>query len=87
MEENFNIHLGKKLECEDYLLDLPKLKLSNINVFSTNSNMKRVRMGLVQWLINITVFKSSIIYFFEDYKEFKDVSSGEETNDDLNYSF
>ena len=31
--------------------------------------------------------KVPIIYFFEDFKEFKDISSGNETNDDLNYSF
>ena len=31
--------------------------------------------------------KVPIIYFFEDFKEFKDISSGDETNDDLNYSF
>ena len=31
--------------------------------------------------------KVPIIYFFEDYKEFKDINSSEETNDDLNYSF
>ena len=31
--------------------------------------------------------KVPIIYFFEDYKEFKDVNLNEFTNDDLNYSF
>ena len=31
--------------------------------------------------------KVPIIYFFEDYKEFKDPSTGEDSNDDLNYSF
>ena len=31
--------------------------------------------------------KVPIIYFFEDYKEFKDVVPSELTNDDLNYSF
>ena len=31
--------------------------------------------------------KVPIIYFFEDYKEFKDISSADQTNDDLNYSF
>ena len=31
--------------------------------------------------------KVPIIYFFEDFKEFKDINVGEETNDDLNYSF
>ena len=28
-----------------------------------------------------------IIYFFEDYKEFKDINSNQESNEDLNYSF
>ena len=31
--------------------------------------------------------KVPIIYFFEDYKEFKDINSNEENNEDLNYSF
>ena len=31
--------------------------------------------------------KVPIIYFFEDYKEFKDINASDETNDDLNYSF
>ena len=31
--------------------------------------------------------KVPIIYFFEDFKEFKDINSNEENNDDLNYSF
>ena len=31
--------------------------------------------------------KVPIIYFFEDYKEFKDISSDNQANDDLNYSF
>ena len=31
--------------------------------------------------------KVPIIYFFEDYKEFKDINPNEYTNDDLNYSF
>ena len=31
--------------------------------------------------------KVPIIYFFEDYKEFKDVNLSEEINDDLNYSY
>ena len=31
--------------------------------------------------------KVPIIYFFEDYKEFKDLNVIEDANDDLNYSF
>ena len=31
--------------------------------------------------------KVPIIYFFEDFKEFKDINAGDQTEDDLNYSF
>ena len=31
--------------------------------------------------------KVPIIYFFEDFKEFRDINVNEETNEDLNYSF
>ena len=31
--------------------------------------------------------KVPIIYFFEDFREFKDINSIEGVNDDLNYSF
>ena len=31
--------------------------------------------------------KVPIIYFFEDYKEFKDLNSNEVMHEDLNYSF
>ena len=31
--------------------------------------------------------KVPIIYFFEDFKEFKDINSTDNINDDLNYSF
>ena len=31
--------------------------------------------------------KVPIIYFFEDFKDFRDISSSDETNDDLNYSY
>ena len=31
--------------------------------------------------------KVPIIYFFEDFREFKDINSTQQTDDDLNYSF
>ena len=31
--------------------------------------------------------KVPIIYFFEDFKEFKDISGDDNLNEDLNYSF
>ena len=90
MEENFNIHLGKKLRMRRLSLGLTQTKVAQaINVTfqqiqkyekGTNGVSSNRLMQLSQFL------KVPIIYFFEDYKEFKDVNP-DETNDDLNYSF
>ena len=91
MEENFNVHLGKKLRMRRLSLGLTQTKVAQaINVTfqqiqkyekGTNGVSSNRLMQLSQFL------KVPIIYFFEDYKEFKDVVTGEESNDDLNYSF
>ncbi len=92
MEENFNIHLGKKLRMRRLSLGLTQTKVAQaINVTfqqiqkyekGTNGVSSNRLMQLSQFL------KVPIIYFFEDYKEFKDVSSGhDQANEDLNYSF
>ena len=91
MEENFNIHLGKKLRMRRLSLGLTQTKVAQaINVTfqqiqkyekGTNGVSSNRLMQLSQFL------KVPIIYFFEDYKEFKDINLSEETNDDLNYSF
>ena len=91
MEENFNIHLGKKLRMRRLSLGLTQTKVAQaINVTfqqiqkyekGTNGVSSNRLMQLSQFL------KVPIIYFFEDYKEFKDVSSEDASNDDLNYSF
>ena len=91
MEENFNIHLGRKLRMRRLSLGLTQTKVAQaINVTfqqiqkyekGTNGVSSNRLMQLSQFL------KVPIIYFFEDYKEFKDVVPSELTNDDLNYSF
>ena len=94
MEENFNIHLGKKLRMRRLSLGLTQTKVAQaINVTfqqiqkyekGTNGVSSNRLMQLSQFL------KVPIIYFFEDFKdfkEFKDVNSIENSNDDLNYSF
>ena len=91
MEENFNIHLGKKLRMRRLSLGLTQTKVAQaINVTfqqiqkyekGTNGVSSNRLMQLSQFL------KVPIIYFFEDYKEFKDIEPSEITNDDLNYSF
>ena len=92
MEDNFNIHLGKKLRIRRLSLGLTQTKVAQaINVTfqqiqkyekGTNGVSSNRLMQLAQFL------KVPIIYFFEDYRDFKDLSSSVDTsNDDLNYSF
>ena len=91
MEDNFNVHLGKKLRLRRLSLGLTQTKVAQaINVTfqqiqkyekGTNGVSSNRLMQLSQFL------KVPIIYFFEDFKEFKDVNNIEENNDDLNYSF
>ena len=92
MEENFNIHLGRKLRMRRLSLGLTQTKVAQaINVTfqqiqkyekGTNGVSSNRLMQLSQFL------KVPIIYFFEDYKEFKDISAEDNNNnDDLNYSF
>ena len=91
MEENFNVHLGKKLRMRRLSLGLTQTKVAQaINVTfqqiqkyekGTNGVSSNRLMQLSQFL------KVPIIYFFEDFKEFKDVNLSENTNEDLNYSF
>ena len=92
MEDNFNIHLGKKLRIRRLSLGLTQTKVAQaINVTfqqiqkyekGTNGVSSNRLMQLAQFL------KVPIIYFFEDYRDFKDLSSSDEpANDDLNYSF
>ena len=92
MDENFNIHLGKKLRLRRLSLGLTQTKVAQaINVTfqqiqkyekGTNGVSSNRLMQLSQFL------KVPIIYFFEDFRDFKDLSSNNETlNEDLNYSF
>ena len=92
MDENFNIHLGKKLRLRRLSLGLTQTKVAQaINVTfqqiqkyekGTNGVSSNRLMQLSQFL------KVPIIYFFEDFKDFKDLNTGETTDsEDLNYSF
>ena len=91
MEENFNIHLGKKLRMRRLSLGLTQTKVAQaINVTFQQIQLYEIGTSGVSSnrLMQLSQFlKVPIIYFFEDFKEFKDISSGDATNDDLNYSF
>ncbi len=91
MEENFNVHLGKKLRLRRLSLGLTQTKVAQaINVTfqqiqkyekGTNGVSSNRLMQLSQFL------KVPIIYFFEDFKEFKDIEGDSQNSEDLNYSF
>ena len=91
MEDNFNKHLGNKLKLRRLALGLTQTKVAKaINVTfqqiqkyekGTNGVSSNRLMQLAQFL------KVPIIYFFEDYKDFKNIDSTELMNEDLNYSF
>ena len=77
MEDNFNKHLGNKLKLRRLALGLTQTKVAKaINVTfqqiqkyekGTNGVSSNRLMQLSQFL------KVPIIYFFEDFKEFKDI--------------
>ena len=88
MEENFNIHLGKKLRMRRLSLGLTQTKVANaINVTfqqiqkyekGTNGVSSSRLMQLSQFL------KVPITYFYEDYANFQTTV---DSTEDLNYSF
>ena len=91
MEENFNLHLGKKLRMRRLSLGLTQTKVAEaINVTfqqiqkyekGTNGVSSNRLMQLSNYL------KDPITYFFEDFKNFNDLKNTQDDSEDLNYSF
>ena len=91
MEENFNIHLGKKLRMRRLSLGLTQTKVAQaINVtFQQIQKYEKGTNGVSSSrLMQLSHFlQVSITYFYEDYKDYKDVNSTTDTSENLNYSF
>ena len=93
MEENFNIHLGKKLRMRRLSLGLTQTKVANaINVtFQQIQKYEKGTNGVSSSrLIQLSNFlKVPITYFFEDYHDYgaANAQGSSESNIDLNYSF
>jgi transcriptional regulator with XRE-family HTH domain len=91
MEENFNIHLGKKLRMRRLSLSLTQTKVAQaINVTfqqiqkyekGTNGVSSSRLMQLARFL------KVPVTFFYEEYKGYNDLTSEDVISDDLNYSF
>jgi transcriptional regulator with XRE-family HTH domain len=88
MDENFNIHLGKKLRMRRLSLGLTQTKVANA-IHVTFQQIQKYEKGTngvsSSRLLQLSTFlKVPITYFYEDY------SASQTTTDlaeDLNYSF
>ena len=91
MEANFNQHLGAKLRMRRLALGLTQTKVAQaINVtFQQIQKYEKGTNGVsANRLMQLSTFlKIPIIFFFEDFKNFKEISTNEAVNEDLNYSF
>ena len=90
MEENFNLHLGKKLRMRRLSLGLTQTKVANaINVtFQQIQKYEKGTNGVSsRRLIQLSNFlKVPITYFFEDFGD-NNMGSNDSTSPDLNFSF
>jgi transcriptional regulator with XRE-family HTH domain len=88
MDENFNIHLGKKLRMRRLSLGLTQTKVANaINVtFQQIQKYEKGTNGVSSSrLMQLSSFlKVPITYFYEDYGNSQ---SSVDLTEDLNYSF
>ena len=93
MEENFNIHLGKKLRMRRLSLGLTQTKVANaINV--TFQQIQKYEKG-TNGISSLRIMQLSnflrvpVLYFFEDFPLYEGGSTGKdkEGTEDLNYSF
>jgi transcriptional regulator with XRE-family HTH domain len=91
MEDNFNIHLGKKLRMRRLSLGLTQTKVAEaINVtFQQIQKYEKGTNGVSSArLMQISHFlKVPITYFYEEYKDYKALGSNELVGTDLNYTF
>ena len=91
MEDNFNIHLGKKLRMRRLSLGLTQTKVAEaINVtFQQIQKYEKGTNGVSSArLMQISQFlKVPITYFYEEFKDYKAFGAEQQLSEDLNYSF
>ena len=91
MERELNIHIGIRLKQKRIEKNLTQTKVAKaLNVTfqqiqkyekGTNGVSSSRLMQLAQFL------KVPITYFYEEYKDYKDMAGTNDTTEDLNYSF
>jgi len=90
MEENFNVHLGKKLRMRRLSLGLTQTKVAQA-IHVTFQQIQKYEKGTngvsSSRLLQLSQFlKVPINYFYEGFKEMRQ-EEDQTGNDDLNYSF
>ena len=91
MEGNFNRHLGSKLRMRRLALGLTQTKVAQaINVtFQQIQKYEKGTNGIsslrIMQLANF--LKVPVVYFFEEYPGYEELSLNKDRNEDLNYSF
>jgi len=91
MEVNFNIHLGKKLRMRRLSLGLTQTKVAQA-IHVTFQQIQKYEKGTngvnSSRLMQLSKYlKVPITYFYEEYKDYKELSSKNDTFVNLNYSF
>ena len=92
MDENFNIHLGKKLRMRRLSLGLTQTKVANA-IHVTFQQIQKYEKGTngvsSSRLMQLSNFlKVPITYFYEDYVDYKmEADSKTDPAEDLNYSY
>ena len=91
MEENFNIHLGKKLRMRRLSLGLTQTKVAKaINVtFQQIQKYEKGTNGVSSnRLMQLSNFlKVPITFFYENFRDYKDLNTAITEIEDLNFSF
>tara|TARA_B110000902_G_C13844848_1_gene412830 strand:- start:45 stop:410 length:366 start_codon:yes stop_codon:yes gene_type:complete len=91
MEENFNVHLGKKLRMRRLSIGLTQTKVADaINVtFQQIQKYEKGTNGVSSSrLLQLSQFlRVPVTYFYEEYKDYKIMPTTDDTTEDLNYSF
>ena len=91
MEGNFNRHLGAKLRMRRLAMGLTQTKVAQaINVtFQQIQKYEKGTNGISSLRIMqlASFLKVPVVYFFEDFPAYENLSLGNTGSEDLNYSF
>jgi len=91
MEDNFNIHLGKKLRMRRLSLGLTQTKVAlalNVTFQQVQKYEKGTNGVSSNRLMQLSQFlKVPITYFYEEYKNFENHTPNHDTLENLNFSF